>query len=391
MNAIRRLRMQIGLPREIKDGERRVALVPEGVRRLTAAGHVVCVEQGAGAASGFDDREYRAAGARVVADAADVWRCPLVVKVKEIQRAEWVRLQRGTAIFGFAQLNRDPALLDAVLAAGVRVIAFETVRDAEGALPLLAPMSRIAGRLAPLVAAQALQTNAGGNGTLITGVDGVAAARVVIIGAGNAGSAAATVAARLGCHVSVFSRGAARLSALARTLADAGLRIETFALAGAGAALDAAIADADAVIGAVLEPGKLSPKLVSRAALRAMRPGSAVVDVGIDQGGIFETSRMTTLSQPTYVEERIVHYAVPNMPTLVARTATFALAAATFPFVRALADAGIAAALDANPGLAAGVMVWDGSIAHAGLAADAATRSVPRPWRTAPAPGARIA
>ena len=391
MNAIRRLRMQIGLPREIKDGERRVALVPEGVRRLTAAGHVVCVEQGAGAASGFDDREYRAAGARIVADAADVWRCPLVVKVKEIQRAEWVRLRRGTAIFGFAQLNRDPALLDAVLAAGVRVIAFETVRDAEGALPLLAPMSLIAGRLAPLVAAQALQTNAGGNGTLITGVDGVAAARVVIIGAGNAGSAAATVAARLGCHVSIFSRGAARLSALARTLADAGLRIETSGIAGAGAALDAAIADADAVIGAVLEPGKLSPKLVSRAALRAMRPGSAVVDVGIDQGGIFETSRMTTLSQPTYVEERIVHYAVPNMPTLVARTATFALAAATFPFVRALADAGISAALDADPGLAAGVMVWDGSIAHAGLAADAATRSVPRPWRTAPAPGARIA
>jgi alanine dehydrogenase len=141
----------------------------------------------------------------------------------------------------------------------------------------------------------------------------------------------------------------------------------------------------------VLEPGKLSPKLVSRAALRAMRPGSAVVDVGIDQGGIFETSRMTTLSQPTYVAERIVHYAVPNMPTLVARTATFALAAATLPFVRALADAGIAAGLDADPGLAAGVMVWDGSIAHAGLAADAATRSVPRPWRAAPAPGARIA
>ena len=383
--------MQIGLPRESKDGERRVALVPAGVRHLAAAGHAVWVEQGAGAASGFDDAEYRAAGARVVADAAEVWHSSLIVKVKEVQPAEYGRLVRGTTIFGFAQLNRDRALQDAVLAAGVRVIAFETVRDADGALPLLAPMSRIAGRLAPLVAAQALQTSAGGNGTLITGVDGVAAARVVIVGAGNSGSAAASVAARLGCEVAVFSRGAARLAALARSLGNDGLRVATVALAGAQGALDAAIADADVVIGAVLEPGTLSPKLVSRAMLRAMRPGGAVVDIGIDQGGIFETSRMTTLSHPTYVDERIVHYAVPNMPALVARTATFALAAAAFPFVRALADVGVAEAVDADPGLAAGVMVWDGSIAHAGLAADAGARWVPRPWQSSRAAGARVA
>ena len=383
--------MQIGLPRETKDGERRVALVPDGVRQLTAAGHDVCVEPGAGAASGFDDGAYRTAGARIVADGADVWGSSLIVKVKEVQRAEFVRLHRGTTIFGFAQLNRDAALLDAVLAAGVRVIAYETVRDVDGSLPLLAPMSRIAGRLAPLVAAQALQTNVGGNGTLITGVDGVAAARVVIIGAGNSGGAAAVVAARLGCNVSVFSRGAARLAALARALGDEGFHVATVPLAGERTALDAAIADADVVIGAVLEPGRLSPKLVSRAALRAMRPGSAVVDIGIDQGGIFETSRMTTLSQPMYVDERIVHYAVPNMPALVARTATFALAAATLPFVRALADAGIAAALDADPGLAAGAMVWEGSIVHPGLAADAGTRRVPRPWQATRAPDARIA
>ena len=373
--------MQIGLPREIKDGERRVALVPAGVRRLTAAGHDILVERAAGVASGFDDAEYRAAGARIVADGGEIWRCPLIVKVKELQRAEYARLQPGTTIFGFAQLNRDATLRDAVLAARVRIIAYETVRDADGALPLLAPMSRIAGRLAPLVAAQALQTSAGGNGTLITGVDGVPAARVVIIGAGNSGGAAAAVAARLGCDVRVYSRGAARLATLARTLECDGLHVTTIPLRGAEAAFDDAIADADVVIGAVLEPGTLSPTLVSRTALRAMRAGSAVVDIGIDQGGIFETSRMTSLSQPTYVDERIVHYAVPNMPALVARTATFALAAATLPYVHALADAGIVAALEADAGLAAGVMVWEGAIAHAGLAGDAGARITPRPWR----------
>jgi len=218
----------------------------------------------------------------------------------------------------------------------------------------------------------------------------------VFVSGGGSGIGAAIVAcfARAGCRVAFVDVDDSASAALVERLQPPdGTATVRYARCDVRdiPALRRAIADADAVIGAVLEPGKLSPKLVSRAALRAMRPGSAVVDVGIDQGGIFETSRMTTLSQPTYVEERIVHYAVPNMPTLVARTATFALAAATFPFVRALADAGISAALDADPGLAAGVMVWDGSIAHAGLAADAATRSVPRPWRTAPAPGARIA
>jgi alanine dehydrogenase len=368
--------MQIGIPRETKDGERRVALVPDGDRELVAAGHSVVVEAGAGAASGFADDAYRGAGATIVDDPGMVWRCPLIVKVKEVQRGEYARLAPGTTIFGFAQLNRDRALLAAVLGARVRTIAFETVRDARGALPLLAPMSRIAGRIAPLAGAQALMTSAGGNGTLLTGVDAVPGARVVVIGAGNVGGEAARVAARLGCDVTVFSRGAARLATLAGT--DA--RIVTAVLAGDRTELHDAIARADLVICGVLEPGRLSPKLIPREVVRAMRAGSAIVDVGIDQGGIAETSRMTSLSQPTYVDEGIVHYAVPNMPALVARTASLALAAAALPYVRRLAD-GLADALERDAALAAGVMTWDGAIVHPGLAVDTGARAAPAPWR----------
>ncbi|HEY3583591.1 MAG TPA: NAD-binding protein, partial [Casimicrobiaceae bacterium] len=306
-----------------------------------------------------------------------VWDSPLVVKVKEIQRGEYARLRPGTTIFGFAQLNRDPALLDAVLAARVGVVAFETVRDANGGLPLLAPMSRIAGRLAPLAGGRALQTDAGGNGTLLTGVDGVPAARVLVVGAGNVGREAARVAARLGCDVVVLSRGQGRLRDLEQSLASEGLRVRANVLD--DEALRTAVADVDLVIGAVLEPGRLSPKLVRREHLRAMRPGSAFVDVGIDQGGIAETSRMTSLTHPTYVEEGVVHYAVPNMPALVARTATRALAGAVLPYVRDMAGDGVLAALARNAGLAAGAMAWDGRIVHAGLAGDAGRPHAPLP------------
>jgi alanine dehydrogenase len=369
--------VQIGIPRESKDGERRVALVPDGVRALVAAGHAVVVEADAGVASGFADDAFRAAGAAIV-DADEAWASSLIVKVKEVQRGEYPRLRAETTIFGFAQLNRDPTLLAAVLEAGVRVIAYETVRDARGGLPLLAPMSRIAGRLAPLAGARALQNDAGGNGTLVTGVDDVPPARVVVLGAGNVGSEAARVAARLGCDVQVFSRGEARLARLAAAIAHEGHAIRTSVRAD-GAAFDAAIADADLVIGAILEPGTLSPKLVRRDVVRAMRPGSALVDVGIDQGGIAETSRMTSLSQPTYVEEGVVHYAVPNMPAQVARTATLALANAVLPYAIELATMGIADAVAADPGLAAGVMVWDGDVVHAGLARDSGRRVVRAP------------
>ncbi len=373
--------MRIGIPREIKDGERRVAIVPDGVRTLAQAGHEVLVECGAGAASGFADAQYITAGAHLAANTDEIWACALVVKVKEVQRGEFARLRPARTVFGFAQLNRDRALLDALLGAGVRVLAYETVRDAAGALPLLAPMSRIAGRLAPLAGAQALQTASGGNGTLITGVEGAPAARVVVIGAGNVGTEAARVAARLGCDVCVFSRGAKRLGALAQALLQERLHVTTARLDGAGVALVDAVTAADLVIGAVLEPGTLSPKLLSRSTVRAMRAGSALVDVGIDQGGIAETSRMTSLSCPMYVDEGVVHYAVPNMPALVARTASLALAAAVLPYVRALADRGVAAAIDADPGLAAGVLAWDGALAHPGLAHDAQLPHVARPWR----------
>jgi alanine dehydrogenase len=369
--------MRIGVPRESKDGERRVGLTPGGACVLVAEGHAVVVGAGAGAAVGFADDEYRAAGAMVSEDASAVWASDLVVKVKEVQPAEYPLLASGTTVFGFAQINRDPALLEAVLAARVCCIAYETVRDAAGGLPLLAPMSRIAGRLAPLVGANVLATDRGGAGVLLTGVDDVPGARVVVLGAGNVGGEAARIAARLGAIVCVFSRGAPRRLALAASLAEEGHTVEIHGMPHAHDARFAErIAHADLVIGGVLEPGTLSPKLLSRELVSAMRPGSAIVDVGIDQGGIAATSRMTKMSAPTYVECGVVHYAVPNMPSLVARTATLALTDATLPRVRALAGLGIDAALVHDAGLAAGVMVCDGDIRHPGLAADARTHAL---------------
>ena len=374
--------MRIGVPREIKDGERRVGVVPDGVRALVADGHDVLVECAAGAAAGFDDDEYVRAGATIVADAAAAWACELIVKVKEVQPAEQALLSRGTTIMGYAQLTRDPGLVAVLLAAGVRVIACERVQDAAGAMPLLAPMSRIAGRIAPFAGALALGTDRGGAGVLLPGVDNVAPARVVVIGAGTSGGEAARVAARLGCRVTVFSRGARRLTALVAECAHGGTPIDAQTLEQAGAeGFAAAIAVADLVVGAVLEPGHLSPHLITRAHLRSMRAGSALVDIGIDQGGIAETSRLTTISEPTYVAERIVHYAVPNMPALVARTATFAYAAATLPYVRRLAGRGVEHAVRDDPGLARGVALWVGAIVDPALAATVAQPHARFPWQ----------
>src|SRR5450631_1216256 len=357
--------MRIGVPRERKDGERRVGLLPEGVAVLVASGHVVLVERGAGERVGFDDAAYAGAGAEVMPEAAEIFGCQLIVKVKELQRSEWPLLQRGTTVLGFAQLGRDRELLDAALGAGIGCIAYETVAAGDGTLPLLAPMSRIAGRLAPLIAASLLMTDRGGSGVLLPGLDGVAPGRVVIVGAGNVGGEAARVAAGLGCRVQVFGRSARRLAALREHCTG-----DVEVACNDPANLAPAIATADVVIGAVLEPGKLSPKLVSREMLRSMRAGSVLIDIGIDQGGIAETSRMTTLSDPTYTEERVVHYCVANMPALVARTATLALTRATLPYVRAFADRGIDAALAADVGLRAGLQIRGGAVTHAGLAAD---------------------
>ena len=362
--------MRIGVPREIKDGERRVGLLPRGARLLSADGHEVFVEQGAGAAVGIDDEAYATAGATTVSHASDIWRCELVVKVKEIQAQEFPLLQRGTIVFGYAQLTRDSRLVDAVLDAGVTIVAYEMVRDASAALPLLAPMSKIAGRLAPFVGAEALYTDRGGAGVLMTGVNGVDAANVVVIGAGTAGREAALVAARFGCRVTLLSRGAQRLRQVERLLSQMGTPADARTIDAIGPdGFAAALAHADLVVGAVLDPGKPSPKLITRQHLRSMRRGSAFVDIGIDQGGIAESSRMTTLSAPTYVDEGIVHYAVPNMPSLVARTATEALTAATLPYVRRFAQLGLASAMDEDAGLANGVLVRDGAIVDPSLAA----------------------
>jgi alanine dehydrogenase len=357
--------MRIGVPRERKDGERRVGLVPEGVAELSRAGHDVAVERGAGERAGFSDAAYAAAGAQIVRDGAAVYQCELIVKVKEPQRDELALLVPGTTLCGFAQFGRDRAWLSAALAARIGYIAYETVADADGALPLLAPMSRIAGALAPLIAANLLTSNRGGSGVLLPAISDAAPATVLVLGAGNVGATAAVVAARLGCRVIVLARGERRLQAL---------RLQGYkqlvAVRCEPTVLSAALAEADVVIGAVLEPGALSPKLISRAQLHAMREGSVLVDVGIDQGGIAETSRITSLSDPTYVEEGVVHYCVPNMPALVARTATLALTRATLPYVLALAGRGISRALATDPGLRAGLQVRAGRVTHRLLAAD---------------------
>jgi alanine dehydrogenase len=368
--------MRIGVPRERKDGECRVALTPDGARSLVAAGHEVVVERGAGERVGFGDATYVAAGVRIDADAAAAFDCPLVVKVKELQHEEVALLKPATTVMGFAQLARDRSLLDAVLAARIGLIGYETVSDGRGRLPLLAPMSRIAGRLAPLIAASLLMNDRGGAGVLLPGVDAVAPARIVIVGAGNVGSEASLVALALGASVTVFARSEARLALLrARCEGLAGERLST-ALS-EPQSLAAAIAEADVLIGAVLEPGRLSPTLVSRAMLRAMRSRSVFIDVGIDQGGIAETSRMTSISAPTFIAEDVVHYGVANMPALVARTATLALAQAALPSVRLLADRGVSAALRIDAGLRAGLQVWDGAIVHPALAADVGLPAAP--------------
>ena len=351
--------MRVGLPREIKDGEYRVALTPEGARALTALGCALVVEPGAGAGAGFADAEFAAAGAV----SGDPWDCDLLLKVKELQPPEFGRPRRGQIVFGFQHFAPDPDLLAAALASGATFIAFETVGQADASLPILAPMSAIAGRLAVQVGAWCLQKQAGGSGVLLPGLEGVAPGRVTIIGAGNVGANALTVACGLGARVCLFARTARRFAALRVRHPEAQYHagIET---------LPDALRQSDLVIAGVLTPGQMSPKLIDRPMLRAMRPGSAFVDVGIDQGGIAETSRATSHSEPTFVEEGIVHYCVPNMPSACARTASLALEQAVLPYVLALAQGTLAQTLAIRPELADGVQVHRGEVTHAHLASD---------------------
>ncbi|MHB1186986.1 alanine dehydrogenase [Thiobacillus sp.] len=355
--------MHIGIPKEIKNHEYRVALTPEGARFLTEAGHRVSVESGAGDAAGFTDDAYRAAGAAIVSTAAEVYAADLVMKVKEPQPDEVKRLREGQLLFCYLHLAAAPELARELMARGVTAIAYETVGKA-GGLPLLQPMSDIAGRLAPQMGALGLHTSHGGSGKLISGMPGVPPARVLIIGAGVVGMSAARTAVGLGARVTLVDRQGDKL---AHAEAQFGARVET------RFSSPDTIADsleyADIVVGAAQIPGRHAPRLISLDSLKRMPPGAVLVDVAIDQGGIAETSRPTTHSHPFFVAEGIVHYCVTNMPGAVARTATKALTHATLPYVLALAAQGLAA-LDADAGLKAGLHVHAGAITHAGLAQD---------------------
>ncbi len=362
--------MLVGVPREIKDHEYRVGLTPAGVHALCDRGHQTRVETGAGARIGFADGDYLSAGARIVTCAKDVFAADMVVKVKELQPAEFGLPRRGQILFAYLHLAPEPELLDALLACGASAIAYETVTDAQGRLPLLAPMSRIAGRLSVQVGASALQMANGGSGVLLGGVPGVAPGRVVVIGAGVSGANAVQIAAGMGADVTVLDIDLERLAHLDEVYRG---RVKT--CYSEALAMAEQVAQADLVIGALLVPGKLAPRLIPRKLLQRMRPGSVLVDIAIDQGGIAETSRPTSHSQPLFVEEGVVHYCVPNMPAACARTATLALTQATFPYVLRLADNGLDA-LAENAGLANGLQVHAGQVTHRGLAED-----VKRPYR----------
>ena len=356
--------MRIGIPKEIKNHEYRVALTPEGARELVHAGHAVSVETGAGVGSGFADDAYRAAGAAIAPNPAGIWDAELVVKVKEPQTEEIPRLRDGQLLFCYLHLAPAPALAHSLIASGVTAIAYETVSGAGGGLPLLAPMSDIAGRLAPQMGALGLHKTHGGSGVLVSGMPGVPPAHIVIIGAGVVGMSAARVATGLGARVTLLDRAADKL---ARAEQLFGARIATrFSTPDA---IADTLADADIVIGAAQIPGRHAPRLISLGLLKTLRPGSVLVDVAIDQGGVAETSRPTTHSAPYFVAEGVVHYCVANMPGAVARTATLALTHATLPYVLALAAQGLGA-LDADAGLKSGLQIHGGEITHAGLAQD---------------------
>ena len=357
--------MRIGVPREIKDHEYRIGLTPEGVKLLCSEGHKVWIETNAGLRIGFPDSAYRDAGAYIGNSPAEIYDCELVAKVKELQPAEFKLLHAAQTLFCYQHFAPDRNLLEHMLEAKVSCIAYETVTDSAGGFPLLAPMSQIAGRLSIQVGAWALQMANGGSGVLLPGIPGVAPGKVVTIGAGTVGSNAAHVAVGMGADVTVLALSAARLAQLERAYSG---KIKT--RLSEPSILAEHVADADLVIGAVSIAGKLAPKLISRKLLRKMRPGSVLVDVSIDQGGIAETSRPTTHSNPLYMEEGVVHYCVANMPAAVARTATLALTQATLPYVRALAKRGLKAAVFADPGLKNGLQIHAGHITYKNLAED---------------------
>jgi alanine dehydrogenase len=357
--------MWIGVPKEIKVHEYRVGLTPESVRRLVALGHQAIVERDAGAGIGASDADYAAAGAEIAATAAEVFaRAELVVKVKEPLAPERAVLRPGQALFTYLHLAPDAPQAKELLASGAIGIAYETVTSAQGGLPLLAPMSEVAGRMSIQVAAHHLEKPHGGRGLLLSGATGVPPARVLVLGAGVVGSNAAEIAIAMGAEVTVLNPTAEPLQRLASRL---GPRLHP--LLSNPQAIFEQLASADAVIGAALVPGALAPKLVTRAMLGRMQPGAVLVDVAIDQGGCFETSHPTTHSDPVFTVDGIVHYCVANMPGAVPRTSTYALNHATYPFVEELAQRGVVEALRANRHLLNGLNVYRGRITRPEVAA----------------------
>jgi alanine dehydrogenase len=358
--------MLIGVPKEIKTHEYRVGLVPGSVRELTHHGHKLMVETGAGAGIGFADDASRAAGAEIAPDAKAVFAAAdMIVKVKEPQAAEIAALRKGQILFTYLHLAADKAQTEGLIKSGATCIAYETVTDMRGGLPLLAPMSEVAGRMSVQVGAHCLEKEQGGAGILLGGVPGVAAAKVVILGGGVSGTNAARMAMGMEAYVTVIDRSLPRLNEL-----DMQFGAQLHTLFSTVENIENEVTTADLVIGAVLVPGGAAPKLVTRAMVKRMRPGSVMVDIAIDQGGCFETSRPTTHAKPTYVEDGVIHYCVTNMPGAVARTSTFALNNATLPFVLALADKGWRRALKDNPHLAHGLNIDAGRVTHAAVAQD---------------------
>jgi alanine dehydrogenase len=356
--------MRIGVPKEIKVHEYRVGMTPAAVTELVSRGHQVVVETGAGAGVDFSDEQYVAAGATILADARAVFEgADMVVKVKEPQLHECAWLKPDQTLFTYLHLAADPQQAEALKRSGATCIAYETVTDARGALPLLRPMSEVAGRMSVQVGAHYLEKAQGGCGVLLGGVPGVEPAKVVILGGGVSGVHAAEMAVGLRADTTIYDISTARLAELDLIFEG---RVKTaFA---SKAAIAAAVAEAHLVIGAVLIPGASAPKLVTREMLKTMRPGAVLVDIAIDQGGCFETSHATTHQDPVFTVDKIIHYCVANMPGAVARTSTQALNNATLPFIIALADQGVEAALAADPHLRAGLNVRAGVIEHQAVA-----------------------
>jgi alanine dehydrogenase len=356
--------MIVGVPKEIKDNEARVGVTPAGAKALVESGHTILVETRAGAQSGFDDAEYQNAGAEIVGDAGNVWgKSEMVVKVKEPIESEYVYFREGLVLFTYLHLAPVPALTEELMRTKVIGIAYETVRDRQETLPLLTPMSEVAGRMSVQVGATYLEKERGGRGILLGGVPGVPPAHVCIIGGGIVGTNAARIALGFGAKTTIIDVNLNRL----RELEDIfGGRLYT--LASNSYNLGYATREADLVIGGVLIPGATAPRIVTRSMVKAMKKGAVIVDVAIDQGGCVETARPTSHSKPSFVEEGVVHYCVTNMPGAVPHTSTLALTNSTFPYLLRLANLGPREALKRDPGLAEGLNTWLGVLAHRGVA-----------------------